>query len=612
MTTQAPPTSLLPLSPEQLARLQAAVGEFSPTQMAWLSGYFWGMVNQQPGAVASPAVAAPPPVTVTLISASQTGNARRLAEQLRDDLLAAQLSVNLVNAGDYKFKQIAQERLLVVVASTQGEGEPAEEAVALHKFLFSKKAPKLPETAFAVFGLGDTSYEHFCQAGKDFDSKLAELGAQRLLDRVDADVEYQVQAQQWRQQVVAALQAKVPTQSTAPTQFIAPTQSTTPVAAAITSGGTTTVSPYSKTAPLTAQLSVQQKVTGRNSEKDVRHIEIDLGDSGLRYQPGDALGVWFDNDPALVEELLALLWLKGDEPVSIDGQNMPLAQALLSHLELTQNTTLIVDKYAALSRDETLIALLADKPALQLYAKNTPFVDMVRQAPSDLNADQLVGLLRPLTPRLYSIASSQAETENEVHITVGVVRYDIDGRARSGGASGYLADRLEVDGDIRVFIEHNDNFRLPANPETPVIMIGPGTGIAPFRAFMQQREVDGASGKNWLFFGNPHFTEDFLYQVEWQRYVKEGVLTHIDLAWSRDQAHKIYVQDKLREQGAELWNWIQQGAHIYVCGDANRMAKDVEQVLLDVVALHGAMDAEQADEYLSELRQARRYQRDVY
>lgn len=601
MTTQAPLTSLLPLSPEQLTRLQAAVGELSPTQMAWLSGYFWGMVNQQPGAVVTPAAIASPAVTVTLISASQTGNARRLAEQLRDDLLAAKLSVNLVNAGDYKFKQIAQERLLVVVASTQGEGEPAEEAVALHKFLFSKKAPKLPETAFAVFGLGDTSYEHFCQAGKDFDDKLAELGAERLLDRVDADVEYQESAQQWRQQVVAALQARVPAQSTA--------------AVAATQSGAVdeiTSSPYSKAVPLTAQLSVQQKVTGRNSEKDVRHIEIDLGDSGLRYQPGDALGVWFDNDPALVEELLALLWLKGDEPVSIDGQNMPLVQGLRSHLELTQNTTVIVDKYAALSRDETLIALLADKPALQQYAKNTPIVDMVRQAPSDLNADQLVALLRPLTPRLYSIASSQAETENEVHITVGVVRYDIDGRPRTGGASGYLADRLAVDGDIRIFIEHNDNFRLPANPETPVIMIGPGTGIAPFRAFMQQREAIGASGKNWLLFGNPHFTEDFLYQVEWQRYVKDGLLTRIDLAWSRDQADKIYVQDKLREQGAELWSWIQQGAHIYVCGDANRMAKDVEQVLLDVVAEHGAMDTEQADEYLSELRLARRYQRDVY
>lgn len=599
MTTQVPPSSLLPLSPEQLARLQAAVGEFSPTQMAWLSGYFWGMVNQQPGAVVAPAVAAPVAVTITLISASQTGNARRLAEQLRDDLMAAKLNANLVNAGDYKFKQIAQERLLVIVASTQGEGEPAEEAVALHKFLFSKKAPKLPETAFAVFGLGDTSYEHFCQAGKDFDNKLAELGAQRLLERVDADVEYQESAQQWRQQIVAALQARVPVQS----------------AVAVTPSGAIdeiTSSPYSKTAPLTAQLSVLQKVTGRNSEKDVRHIEIDLGDSGLRYQPGDAPGVWFDNDPALVEELLALLWLKGDEQVSIDGQNISLSQALRSQLELTQNTTVIVDKYAALSRDEKLIALLADKPALQHYAKNTPIVDMVRQAPSDLNADQLVALLRPLTPRLYSIASSQAETENEVHITVGVVRYDIDGRPRTGGASGYLADRLEVDGDIRIFIEHNDNFRLPANPETPVIMIGPGTGIAPFRAFMQQREADGATGKNWLLFGNPHFTEDFLYQVEWQRYVKDGLLTRIDLAWSRDQIHKIYVQDKLREQGAELWDWIQQGAHIYVCGDANRMAKDVEQVLLDVVALHGAMDAEQADEYLSELRLARRYQRDVY
>lgn len=599
MTTQVPPSSLLPLSPEQLACLQAAVGEFSPTQMAWLSGYFWGMVNQQPGAVVAPAVAAPVAVTITLISASQTGNARRLAEQLRDDLMAAKLNANLVNAGDYKFKQIAQERLLVIVASTQGEGEPAEEAVALHKFLFSKKAPKLPETAFAVFGLGDTSYEHFCQAGKDFDNKLAELGAQRLLERVDADVEYQESAQQWRQQIVAALQARVPVQS----------------AVAVTPSGAIdeiTSSPYSKTAPLTAQLSVLQKVTGRNSEKDVRHIEIDLGDSGLRYQPGDALGVWFDNDPALVEELLALLWLKGDEQVSIDGQNISLSQALRSQLELTQNTTVIVDKYAALSRDEKLIALLADKPALQHYAKNTPIVDMVRQAPSDLNADQLVALLRPLTPRLYSIASSQAETENEVHITVGVVRYDIDGRPRTGGASGYLADRLEVDGDIRIFIEHNDNFRLPANPETPVIMIGPGTGIAPFRAFMQQREADGATGKNWLLFGNPHFTEDFLYQVEWQRYVKDGLLTRIDLAWSRDQIHKIYVQDKLREQGAELWDWIQQGAHIYVCGDANRMAKDVEQVLLDVVALHGAMDAEQADEYLSELRLARRYQRDVY
>ncbi|EIZ8955352.1 NADPH-dependent assimilatory sulfite reductase flavoprotein subunit [Cronobacter sakazakii] len=600
MTTQAPPNALLPLSPEQLARLQTATHDFTPTQLAWLSGYFWGMVNQQPGAAVVQTPAAPASV-ITLISASQTGNARRVAEALRDDLLAAQLNVNLVNAGDYKFKQIAQEKLLIVVASTQGEGDPPEEAVALHKFLLSKKAPKLDGTAFAVFGLGDTSYEHFCQAGKDFDTRLAELGAERLLDRVDADVEYQAAAQAWRQRVVDVLKARVPKE--------APSQ------AAITASGAVNLvdsTPYTKESPLTATLSVNQKITGRHSEKDVRHIEIDLGDAGLRYQPGDALGVWYQNDPALVQELLELLWLKGDEPVTVGEKTLPLSEALQWHFELTVNTAAIVENYATLTRSEALLPLVGDKAKLQDYAARTPIVDMVRFAPAQLEADQLLGLLRPLTPRLYSIASSQAEVENEVHITVGVVRFDIEGRARAGGASSYLADRLEEDGEVRVFIEHNDNFRLPTTPETPVIMIGPGTGIAPFRAFMQQREADGATGKNWLFFGNPHFTEDFLYQVEWQRYVKEGLLTRIDLAWSRDQDHKIYVQDKIREQGAELWRWIQEGAHLYVCGDANRMAKDVEQALLEVIAAYGGMDAEAADEYLSELRIERRYQRDVY
>jgi len=600
MTTQAPPTSLLPLSPEQMSRLQSAIGDYSPTQLAWLSGYFWGLTNQQPGAVAAPAPVAAA-ASVTLISASQTGNARRLAEQLRDALVAAKLNVNLVNAGDYKFKQIAQEKLLVVVASTQGEGEPAEEAVALHKFLMSKKAPNMADTAFAVFGLGDTSYEFFCQAGKDFDARLGELGGERLLDRVDADVEYQEQAAAWCTQVVEVLKKRIPAES--------------PVAQAATIAGNVNQldsSPYSKEQPLTALLSVNQKVTGRDSDKDVRHIEIDLGDSGLRYQPGDALGVWFENDPLLVKELVELLWLKGDEPVDVHGKTLPLSEALQHHIELTQNTTVIVDKYAAVCRDADLLALISDKSALQHFAQNTPFVDMVRRAPTELQPQQLIDLLRPLTPRLYSIASSQAETETEVHITVGVVRYDIDGRARTGGASGYLADRLEEDGEVRVFIEHNDNFRLPADPDAPVIMIGPGTGIAPFRAFMQQRDNDGASGKNWLFFGNPHFTDDFLYQVEWQRYVKDGLLTHIDLAWSRDQAEKVYVQDKLRAKGSEVWAWLQEGAHVYVCGDANRMAKDVEQALLEVIAEYGGMDLEAADEYLSDLRMDRRYQRDVY
>ncbi|EAB2727862.1 NADPH-dependent assimilatory sulfite reductase flavoprotein subunit [Salmonella enterica] len=599
MTTPAPLTGLLPLNPEQLSRLQAATTDLTPEQLAWVSGYFWGVLNPRSGAVAvTPAPEGKMP-GITLISASQTSNARRVAEALRDDLLAANLNVTLVNAGDYKFKQIASEKLLVIVTSTQGEGEPPEEAVALHKFLFSKKAPKLTDTAFAVFGLGDTSYEFFCQSGKDFDSILAELGGERLLDRVDADVEYQAAASEWRARVVDVLKSRAP--------VAAPSQS-------VATGAVNDIhtSPYTKDAPLTATLSVNQKITGRNSEKDVRHIEIDLGDSGLRYQPGDALGVWYQNDPALVKELVELLWLKGDESVTVDGKALPLAEALEWHFELTVNTANIVENYATLTRSEPLLPLVGDKAQLQHYAATTPIVDMVRFSPAQLDAQALIDLLRPLTPRLYSIASAQAEVESEVHITVGVVRYDIEGRARAGGASSFLADRVEEEGEVRVFIEHNDNFRLPANPQTPVIMIGPGTGIAPFRAFMQQRAADGAEGKNWLFFGNPHFTEDFLYQVEWQRYVKEGLLSRIDLAWSRDQKEKIYVQDKLREQGAELWRWINDGAHIYVCGDARRMAADVEKALLEVIAEFGGMDLESADEYLSELRVERRYQRDVY
>ncbi|EEI7598850.1 NADPH-dependent assimilatory sulfite reductase flavoprotein subunit [Salmonella enterica] len=599
MTTQAPLTGLLPLNPQQLARLQAATTDFTPEQLAWVSGYFWGVLNPRSDADAVTRAPERGSPGITLISASQTGNARRVAEALRDDLLAVNLNVNLVNAGDYKFKQIACEKLLVVVTSTQGEGEPPEEAVALHKFLFSKKAPRLNNTAFAVFSLGDTSYEFFCQAGKDFDNKLAELGGERLLDRVDADVEYQTVAAQWRARIVDVLKSRTPV--------------TTPVPSVV-SGAVNEIhtSPYTKEAPLRASLSVNQKITGRNSEKDVRHIEIDLGDSGLCYQPGDALGVWYQNDPALVKEIVELLWLKGDEPVAVDGKLLPLTEALQWHFELTVNTAGIVENYATLTRSEFLLPLVGDKAQLQHYAAATPIADMLRFSPSQLDADALVGLLRPLTPRLYSIASSQAEVENEVHLTVGVVRYDIEGRARAGGASSFLADRVDDEGEVRVFIEHNENFRLPTNPETPIIMIGSGTGIAPFRAFMQQRAAEGAEGKNWLFFGNPYFTEDFLYQVEWQRYVKEGLLSRIDLAWSRDQKEKIYVQDKLREQGAELWRWINDGAHIYVCGDARRMAADVEKALLEVIAEFGGMDLESADEYLSELRVERRYQRDVY
>ncbi|EMN4131329.1 MULTISPECIES: NADPH-dependent assimilatory sulfite reductase flavoprotein subunit [Providencia] len=601
MTKKQSPISALPISVEQLSRLQTAVDDFSSHQLAWLSGYLWGMVNQNTVTNVPMSAEVPQDETITIISASQTGNARRLSEQLRERLISEKLNVNLVNAGDYKFKQISQEKVLVVVASTQGEGEPAEEAVALYKYLHSKKAPNLSGTVYAVFALGDSSYEKFCQAGKDFDTQLSQLGATSLLERIDADVEYQSIAEAWIEDLTQRLKERVPTQSD---QQLVVTQ--------VGSVDEIHSSPYTKTAPLTASLLVNQKITGRGSLKDVRHIEIDLGDSGLRYQPGDALGVWFDNDSALVDELIGLLWLTGDEQVQVAEQSYPLRDALIHHLELTQNTHLIVEKYANLAKDDALLGLISDKQALLHYAQTTPIVDMVRQAASQPTAQEFVDILRPITPRLYSIASSQAETEDEVHVTVGVVRYDIDGRARTGGASGFLADRLKEGDEVRIFIEHNDNFRLPADTSKPVIMIGPGTGIAPFRAFMQQRDNEQATGKNWLFFGNPHFVEDFLYQVEWQRYVKDGLLTNISLAWSRDQAQKVYVQDKLREQGEEVWRWIEDGAHIYVCGDANHMARDVEHALLDIISQYGNMDSESADEFLSELRVERRYQRDVY
>lgn len=603
MTNQAPQ---LPLSAEQLTQLQSATQDFSVTQLAWLSGYFWGRISgDTPGTAAAsltanaPQAAVPAP-TVTLLSASQTGNARRLAEQVRDDLLAHDIAVNLINAGDYKFKQIAQEKWLVVVTSTQGEGEPPEEAVALHKYLMSKKAPKLNETAFAVFGLGDSSYEFFCQAGKDFDQRLADLGAERLLDRGDADVDYQAAADAWREQVVATLKQRLPASSASQVSQ-----------AAAGASDEIDSTPYTKEQPLVATLSVSQKITGDDSQKDIRHLEIDLGESGLRYTPGDALGIWFDNDPALVQELLDLLVLEGSQSISLNGETLPLAQALQKHFELTVNTAQIVEKYAHLSANSELLALVGDKASLQAYAQQWPIVDMVRHAPAELSAEQLTELLRPLTPRLYSIASSQAETADEVHITVGAVRYDIEGRERTGGASGFLADRLAEDEEVRVFIEHNDNFRLPANPQAPVIMIGPGTGIAPFRAFIQQRDNDGAEGKNWLFFGNPHFTEDFLYQVEWQKYVKDGVLTNIDLAWSRDQQEKSMCRISCGRKGLKSGAGSKM-APICMCGDATRMARDVEQALIDIIAEHGQMDPESADEYLSELRVARRYQRDVY
>ena len=599
--------AVLPLSTEW----QQQLDQFSATQLAWLSGYCWARSqNGQAAAVGSAVTsdstpAAAPAVVarkITVLSASQTGNARRVAEQLLVQLQEASLDAQLVAAGDYKAKSIASEDILLIVASTQGEGEPAEEAVSLHKFLHGKKAPPLAQLSYAVLALGDTSYPNYCQAGKDFDAVLEKLGATRLAERVDCDLDFQAASEAWRTQVAGVVQ-ELAAASAAPAAGATPSASSSVVAEQY----------YTKENPYSATLSVGQKITSDDANKDVRHIEIDLADSGIHYAAGDALGVWFSNDEALVAEVLRLAGLSGDEKISLaNGQHLSIKEALTFHDELTQNTPQFIKGYAELSQNAALLQLIQDTAALQAAVDCTPIAGILHDYPHAISAEQLHGLLRPLTPRMYSIASAQAEVETEVHLTVGRVAYEHHGQAYTGGASGFLSDRVEEGGEIKVFVEPNKNFRLPENGDTPIIMIGAGTGVAPFRAFIQQRDNNGDAGLNWLVFGNQKFTDDFLYQAEWLQYRKNGLLNKVSTAWSRQGKEKVYVQHKLRENAADVWQWLQNGAHVYVCGDALKMAKDVEQALLDIIAEHGNMSLDDADEYLSELRENKRYQRDVY
>ena len=589
-------TNLTPLSDEQQRQLSQALSTLNTQQLAWVSGYLYGLsqAGSQPAVTGTAATA--PSGNLTILYGSQTGNAKGVASAIKAQAEARGLPVTLTSMADYKPKQLKKETHLLVVVSTYGEGEPPESAVDLFEQLKKGKVGKLEGLKFAVLGLGDSSYEFFCQTGKDFDSLLTKAGADRVHELASLDVDYQDAAKAWGEQALNA---------------IAATLSAGPAGSSVASAVQQAVghSQYSKENPFPARLSVNQKITGRDSTKDIRHIEISLEESGIRYQPGDALGIWFDNDPALVNEVLALTGLSGDEATARGS----LREVLSRELELTRLHGGFITGLAEISGNAALKDLAGDKAQVNALVASAQVVDVLKRFPTVLTAEQLLGLLRPLTPRLYSIASSQSEVEEEVHLTVGVVRYpQEDGTVRSGAASSYLADRLAEDAEVRVFVEHNDNFRLPSNPDTPVIMVGPGTGIAPFRAFLQEREAQGAEGNNWLFFGNPHFTQDFLYQVEWQRYVKSGLLNKISLAFSRDQAEKVYVQHRLREAGQELYQWLEAGAHFYVCGDANQMAKDVQEALLDVIAEHGHKSREEAEEYLSELRRAKRYQRDVY
>ena len=583
--------------------LKKIIENYNDKQLAWLSGYLWGRAEKSSVEQVLPSTTPPSNMTqaeqkVTIISASQTGNARRVANELSQDIERLGIVVTHLPAGEYKAKKLSQEEILILVTSTQGEGEPPEEALSLYKYLFAAKAPKLTHLQFAVFGLGDASYPKFCQAAKDFDQRFAELEAQRLLVRVDADTDFQTVSTSWRQAVIDKL-SQLQLSNTQ-----SPTENSTSIAV--------NSSLYHRDNPFIATVNVNQKITSRDSDRDIRHIELDLSDSDLHYQPGDAVGVWYQNSNELVEEILSITQLAGETPVEHHGQQIALKTVLTEYVELTQNTPIIIEKYAQAVQHPELLTLIGDREALLEMSQTLPLVDMLNRYRGKIEVQTFVELLRPLTPRFYSIASAQDEVDSEVHLTVNVVRYQVDDKIRMGGASGFLANQIADQDQVKIFIEHNDNFRLPDDTHAPIIMIAAGTGIAPFRAFLQQRASQGATGKNWLFFGNPHFISDFLYQVEWQSYVKEGLLTRIDLAWSRDQAEKIYVQDKLIAQASDIWQWLQEGAFIYVCGDAKRMAKAVDLALQQILMTQAQYSQEQAISYLDELRSQKRYQRDVY
>lgn len=588
-----------PLSQGQVEKLKQLTSELSAVQLAWVSGYLAATANA--GQLA-PVAQAQTAQTVTILYGSQTGNGRGVAKALADKAQAQGYAVNLASMGEYNVRQLKQEAVLLLVVSTHGEGEAPDDAIELHKFLASKRAPKLDNLHYSVLALGDSSYEFFCQTGKDFDARLAALGAKSLLPLIECDVDYEAAAGQWHADVLEAVKPLIETSS-----------------ASVVSIGTAKAigeSEFTKQNPYSAEVLVSQKITGRGSDRDVRHVEIDLGDSGLTYQAGDALGVWFSNNEVLVDEVLAGLSLAADELVTLGTESLSLKQALVDKKELTQLYPGLVKAWAELSGSAELLALSEDKEQVRHFILKHQFADLVTQYPLSnnsvtLNAAKLLELLRPLTPRLYSIASSQSEVETEVHLTVALVEDERHGSARFGGASHFLASAQEGT-QVKVYVESNKHFRLPENPETPVIMVGPGTGVAPFRAFMQERVAQGSQGDSWLFFGNPHFEQDFLYQTEWQQYLKNGDLSRIDVAFSRDQAHKIYVQHRIKEQGQALWQWLQNGAHLYICGDAERMAKDVHQALIEVAVEVGGLNTEAAEAYFETLRSDKRYQKDVY
>ena len=612
----APDLSAAAPAAEKLARLARELDGLTAAQLYWVAA--WSAAQAGQAQRRGPAAVAPAGKVagrLTVVYASQTGNAKRIAGQLASRSEAAGVPVRLLRADAYPQRELAQERHLLLVISTQGDGEPPDDARGLFEFITGKRAPKLPALQFAVLGLGDSSYPQFCTIGRRLDARLAELGATRFSAFGEADVEIEAVATPWTEQALDRVRELL--------KQAGPPARVTPLHAVPNR------SAYSREQPFAATVLANQRIVGRDGARDVRHVELSLEGSGLHYRPGDALGVWPRNPPVLVGQWLEVLRLDGAQEVTHQGRTLPLRQWLEREREITRLHRGFIAALATAGGHEALVRLLQPEQSTQLaavLADDQP-IDLLRRYPATWQPEALLAALRPLTPRLYSIASSPKAVGEEVHLSVAVVDYEAHGSQHWGAASALLAATAE-DGSLPVFIEPNERFRLPADDSRDIIMIGPGTGVAPFRAFVQERRESGATGRNWLFFGNRHFASDFLYQVEWQQALQDGSLHRLDLAFSRDSAfsesphrdvrgvardsHKTYIQQRLRERGAELHAWLEGGAHIYVCGDSKHMARDVHAALVDVIAAHGGRSPAAAQAWLGELLQQGRYARDVY
>ncbi|TAL92924.1 MAG: assimilatory sulfite reductase (NADPH) flavoprotein subunit [Paraburkholderia sp.] len=606
------------LTEAQWEHISGLASSLDSKQLVWVSGFLAGIEQATTRGTsplstaldASPApgdAGHPAQRSLTVLYGSETGNSAALATTLAEHAVKRGLTLSLHDMATYKTRQLKDERDILIIVSTYGEGDPPQPAAGFFEFVEGRKAPRLPDVRFAVLALGDSTYEQYCEAGKRLDRRLEELGAQRLKPRVDCDIDYDEAANAWIDDIAATLGSTMPASSTLANGI-----------SSATLPASTNTPAVDKHNPFPARIIENIALTGRGSSKETRHIELSVEGSGLAFEPGDALGVMPANAPALVESILTELGLAAQAVVDVKGEPVALADALASRLEITTLTPRFLDHWARLSGADALRRLTSADRAEErtAFARGHHVIDVIRQFPvKGIEAQHLVAGLRPLTPRLYSIASSLAVAPDEVHLTVSTVYYTLHGERRFGVASGHLAKRGELDARLPVYVQKNPNFRLPAD-DVPLIMIGAGTGVAPYRAFMQEREARGASGRSWLVFGERNFRTDFLYQTEWQTLLKDGVLTRMDVAFSRDRhvedRAKVYVQHRLKEQARDIFAWLEEGAHLYVCGDANRLAPDVHQALAAVVSTEGGLGPAAAEDYLHRLQQDRRYQRDVY